>query len=264
MLKYLLAAFLIISVYNAFAQTYVDVANQTITLNSTSNLTGNNRNYVRVDFPDKTAAYICRITISPKDRNQQINHLFELINKLAPAELAVSANLARYAVNTNDGSAVDTYVFSNTYDADSFVQKKDENLSACQQSNNVVNTCYASNQCLNPSLYFGFRNNNLVNGLDVHLEVVALVDSGKKGNSYTYSIANGAKQEVKCLVSADRQHWENVSLRQGYSITFTKELPVLYFRMFTSVLNFVNYDLRPDERYKIIWSSTNKWDLIRY
>lgn len=31
MLKYLLASFLIISVYNAFAQTYVDVANQTIT-----------------------------------------------------------------------------------------------------------------------------------------------------------------------------------------------------------------------------------------
>lgn len=249
----------------AQAQQYVDVINQTITLNSISSLMGANRNYIKVNMPEKTSAYIYRISITPKGTQGVSSNLFELVKNVAPADIAIGASLAQFVINSSDGSAVDSYTFNNPYDADNFVAKSDGNWTACQFSRSVVNNCYSAKQCLNPTMYFGFKNNNMVQGLDVHLEIVALVDSTKQNRySYSYTILNGANQEVKYMISYDNLNWETVNLRSAYSYTLTKDQPVIHFKIYTTAFNYVAYDLQPNERYKIIWSTKNKWDLIRY
>jgi hypothetical protein len=247
----------------AHAQQYVDVVNQTITVNSKSNLTGRDRQYIRADFPANTTGFIYRATITTKGASSNSPNLLSLLSQYAPGNIAMGAQLTQFIVNNNDGSLVDAFTFYNPYDADNFFNNKDGYWGACNSSLGLVNTCYASNNCLNPRLYFGFRNNNLMEGLNVHLEIVAIVDTARTVPFYTYSITNATNQELKFQMSNNQESWSPVTLRNGYVQTFTQDQP-LYFKISTTSFNFVRYKLDPNERYKIIWSIQNKWDLIRY
>jgi hypothetical protein len=259
---HILAALLLLRAFS-FGQSYVQVADQTLTVNSTSNLTGRSRQYVRVDLPSNAIGYVYRATIMPKGATASNSNLLSLLANYAPKEIALGAQLTQLAVNVNDGNALDAFTFYNPYDADNFVAEHDNNWSSCTSNLNIINTCYSTNRCLNPTLFFGFRNNNLMQGLNVRLEIVAITDSIKQLPSVTYSILNATDQEIKFQLSNNQRTWESMSLRSGYVKSLTEDKP-LFIRIYTSLFKFVNYKLDPNERYRIIWSNQGKWDLIRY
>jgi hypothetical protein len=256
---------LVFIVINVLGQIYVPVVNQTITVNSRSTLSGNSRNYIVAEFPKNTSAYVYRISITSKDASTESTELFNLLKNYPSATIAIGSQLTQLIIQTSDGKAVDAFTFNNVYDADNFRNKNDGNWGASQASMSVVNTCYASNTGLNPTVYFGFRNNNLMDGLNVHLEVVAIVDSAKQSNTcFSYSILNGTDRELKYFISTDESNWQEANLESLYSQTFSSGLPYFFFKIYTNTFNFVSYKITPTDRYKIILNNGNKWDLIKY
>lgn len=103
-------------------------------------------------------------------------------------------------------------------------------------------------------------------GLDVKLEIVALIDTSLKSDyKYSYTIDNAANQELKYLISTDNVNWQETSLRNGYQQTFTFEQKEIFFKIRTDNFKFSAYKLTPNERYRIFWNANfAKWDLTRY
>ena len=256
--------------FDTHAQQYVNVMDQLFTVHSAGNAfmnsNSNSRSFIQVDFPAKTTGYIYRISTSPKTVvNGQNAQLYELLKGVSPANIVMGASLAQFVINNSDGSAIDAYTFSNVYDVNNFIQKKEGNWTPCLQNAGVISACYASNKCLSPTMYFGFRNNNITTGLNIHLEIVALVDTASTAASYSYNytIANGANQPLNYLISNDNIKWERFNVQQGYVSNIKRDQSVLHIRLVTSILNMVTYEIHPDDRYRIIWNG-NRWDLTKY
>ena len=248
-----------------FAQQYIDVTDETFTVNSATSLTGNTRNISHVSLPEKAIGYIYRISVFSKGNTNVPNALFKVIKTIDPST-ALTTSLMEYAINNNDGKSVDAFIFNNTYDADNFYAKKDNNWNACRSLMNRSNCCFATKECLNHVLYFGFRNNNISKGLDVKLEVVAIVDTTTAAkNKFSYSISNGASVNVKYFLSLDVQNWTENNLRPGYQNPVSIDQPQLFIKVYTTQANFVQYKMIPDNRYKIVYNTqTRKWDVIYY
>ena len=266
MTKFLLIFFLQIVFLNAiYSQQLVPLTDETITVNSTTSLTGITRNKVEVTIPENTKAYIYRISIFKKGESNSDNSLFDLLQKFGTSNISLASSLAQFAVRNNDNIAVDAFIFSNSYDAQGFVDMQDGTWSHCKEMRNRVNCCFSSKECLGRKLYFGFRNNNIMQGLDVKLEVVALIDSGSSNFTYSYSITNSANRELKFMLSEDQENWTSKTLRPGYTLPFSLPESNIYFKIYTDQFRFVLYKINPDERYQILWNNNkNSWDLSRY
>lgn len=248
-----------------FSQELVQVTDETITVNSTSAINGYTRNKTEVIFPEKTIGYIYRISITSKGANPVNNSLFGLLQNIGSTNISLASSFAKFAIQNNDNNAVDAFIFSNVYDADNFYSKKDQNWSACKSMPNRVNCCFATKECLGKQIYFGFRNNNIMQGLNVRIEIVALVDKASSSDyKYSYTINNSSGKELKYSLSLDGINWEETQLRNGYLQTHTIDKNEVYFKIFTDNLKFVTYKLTPNERYKIFLNSQGLWDLIRY
>jgi hypothetical protein len=250
----------------AFTQEFVDVIDETITVNSATALTGYTRNITHVTLPPKTTGYIYRITVSPKGAMPVGEGLLALLEKVGSANISFGVSLARFAIKNNDNSAVDAFIFSNTFDADDFYSKKDETWGSCKSMPNRVNCCFSTNECMGQDIYFGFKNNNISQGLDVKLEVVAVVDQSQETEyKYPYSILNATGQEARYFLSLDKSEWEETSLRNGYKRMFSIDQPAIYFKIITDNSKVALYKITSSERYKIIWSDENgRWDILRY
>ncbi len=162
------------------AQTLVNVMDQSFTVHSAGNVFVNtnssSRNVIEVQLPAKATGYIYRVASSKRGSGQG-SSLSELLKGSGTSQLRMEASLAQYVVSQTDGQAVDIFAFDNTDDANSFLRKQDNNWQCCWRNLRVINICFATAKCLNPVLYFGFRNNNPATPINVHLEVVALVDN---------------------------------------------------------------------------------------
>jgi hypothetical protein len=248
------------------AQELVQVTDETITVNSTTAMTGYTRNKTEVTLPEKTKAYIYRISIFPKGKSAVDNSLFELLKQMGTANISIATSFAQLAIKNNDNFSVDAFIFNNTYDADNFYDKKDNNWSSCKSMTNRVSCCFSTKECIGREIYFGFRNNNIMQGLDVKLEIVAIVDSTLKSDyKYSYTIDNGSNKVLKYFISLDNNNWEETSLRSSYQQVYTFEQREIYFKIKTDNFKFSTYKLTPNERYKIFWNEKlQKWDLTRY
>ena len=248
-----------------FSQEFVQVLDQTVTVNSTTSISGYTRNTISAILPEKTIGYIYRISISPKGSNGQANDaLFNLLKSYSPSSILFGISLAQFAVKNSNNTAVDAFIFDNTFDADDFYTKKDNNWGACKSMPNLVNCCYTTKECIGKNIFFGFRNKNISQGLDVKLEIVALVDNSRKNSySYSYTIQNTTQQELKYFISSDNINWQEQTLRSGYKQTFTFEQSEIFFKIYTDNRIFVQYKITPENRYEIIWNN-NKWDLVHF
>jgi len=248
------------------AQSLVQVLDETITVNSIYALSGNTRNKAEIRLPEKTKSYIYRISVFKKGEGGINKSLLEILNDFGGAKVSLMTSFANFAVKNNDNLAVDAFIFNNIYDAENFIGRKDGNWSACKSMPNRQNSCFVMSQCLNRDVFFGFRNNNISQGLDVKLEVVALVDSTQKADHlFSFKIVNSSGREIKYLISKDEQNWEQDNLRHSYFKSYSIEQRYMYFKIYTDKQKFVYYKINPEDRYKIIWN-TNKamFDLIRY
>lgn len=182
------------------------------------------------------------------------------------ANVSLSTSLAQFAIRNNDNTAVDAFIFNNTYDSENFYSKKDNNWSACKSMMNRVNCCFSTKECIGKEIFFGFRNNNIWQGLDVKLEIVALVDTSLKVDyKYSYTIDNGSGKELRYFLSIDNINWQETSLRNGYQQVFTVEQKVIFFKIKTDDFKFSMYKLIPNERYRIFWNrNLYKWDLKKF
>lgn len=251
---------------SVFAQTLVQVTDEMLTVNSTTAMSGYTRNKTQVTLPEKAKAYIYRISIFPKGKSSVDNSLFDLLQQMGGAKVSLATSFAQFAIKNNDNSSVDAFIFNNTYDADNFFVKKDGNWNACKSMFNRVSCCFSTKDCIGREIYFGFRNNNVMQGLDVKLEVVALIDSSLKSDyKYSYTIENSSNKELKYSLSTDNANWQEATLRNGYQQTFTFEQSEIYFRIRTDNFKVSSYKLTPNERYRIIWNTNlAKWDLERF
>jgi len=128
---------------------------------------------------------------------------------------------------------------------------------------NRTNCCFESDECINNRIFFGFRNNNIAQGLNVRLEVIAFIDDST-GDKFSYTITNSTPNEVKYFVSTDNTNWEESLLRSGYHMIYNNSLKEFYFKT-VSNKKTAAYKILPNERYKIVIDNqTGKLDLIRY
>ena len=244
------------------AQQYMPVTDETLTVNSATSLSGHTRNTVEVDLPSHTIGYIYRMSVMPKGGNGSFESLFNVIKKIDPAT-AFTSSLMQYAIRNSENYAVDAFVFNNTSDANEFYNKNDNNWSACKSMPNRSNVCLATKECLNKTLYFGFRNNNISQGLDVRFELVAIVDTTiTQEYAYTFTIDNGSTAQVRYFISLDNKNWKEEVLNPGYEATFSGIQREAYIKIYTTTAFFVHYKINAQNRYRIFWNlDSGKWDL---
>ncbi len=241
------------------------VTDESLIINSVYALNGNAYNKAEVILPEKTKSYIYRISVQPKGAAGINSSLLKLLNEMGGSTVALTTSFANLAVKNNDNYAVDAFIFNNVVDAENFYAKS-KDWSACKSLLGRSSSCFSTDECLSRKIYFGFRNNNLTQGLEVRLEVVAVVDTTLKSTyQYTYNIINETGREVKFSLSLDGKNWAPVTLRDSYKISPTFDQTEAFFRILTGLNKYVNYKISPDDRYKIYWNRVKGvWDLAKY
>jgi hypothetical protein len=247
-------------------QELVDVLDETLVVNSSTSITGYTRNKATAEMPNKVTGFIYRISVFPKGEASAGNSLLDLLQEVGAPNIKIGASLVQFAIKNNDGESVDAFIFGSSNDMQNFFNKNDGYWSYCKSMPNRSSSCFSTRECMGRKVYFGFRNNNISQGLEVRLEVVAIVDeSAETDTNHSYTIMNTSGRQLKYYVSADNVKWESITLENGYEQTYSYERNEIYFKIYTDTNNFVAYKLEGDERYKIIWnSSKGKWDLVKY
>lgn len=265
--NYIFKVFLILlNISGSNAQQLVQVSDEVITVNSSTSLTGYTRNKTEVLLPEKTIGYVYRISVFPKGSVSVGTTLFDLLDAVGGTNISLASSFARFAITNNDSNSIDAFIFNNTYDADNFFSKNDGNWSSCKSLMNRGSCCFATKECLGNKIYFGFRNNNIAQGLDVKIEIVALVDINSTSiYKYSYSINNKTNIELKYFVSLDNVNWQENTLRSGYLQNFSFSQREIYFKIVSNNFNTKAYKLAADERYQLFWNDKELcWDLSRY
>jgi len=112
-------------------------------------------------------------------------------------------------------------------------------------------------------VYFGFRNNNLAAPVNVHLEVVAIVDTAARAAvPVACTITNGTNQGANYLISTDQLHWQRYSLMAGDSRTLELDQTKRYIRVVSGLFDFRTYEIQPAKRYRLIVNTAGKLDVI--
>ena len=154
-------------------QQYVSLTDEILTVNSRTAIGGNTRNITHVVLPDSTIGVVYRISVSKKGTTNVSNLLFNVLQTVNP-RVALASSLAQFVIANRDGQSVDAFIFTNKQDVDNFSTRNDGYWTACKEMLNRSNCCIPLTECIQTDLYFGFRNNNVVTGLDVKLEIVAI------------------------------------------------------------------------------------------
>lgn len=162
------------SLCDIYSQQYVNLTDEILTVNSRTAIGGNTRNITHVVLPDSTIGVIYRISIFKKGNTNAFNLLFNVLQTINP-RVALASAVAQFALTNGDGQSVDAFIFINKIDADNFSSRNDGNWIACKEMPNRSNCCISLTDCVERNLYFGFRNNNVLSGLDIKLEIVAIV-----------------------------------------------------------------------------------------
>jgi len=267
-----------------FSQAYYKQIDRELLVVNTYASKGMSRNIANVVLPENTKGYIYRITLNPKGGKRTPTTLFDMVSKVSTKEIAFGVELAKYAVDVSDDVALDAFIFSSKTNATNFLAKKEGYWTACKEMYNRKSVCFSTTECLNRNIYFGFKNNNLMQGIEVLLEVVAIIDPAKKptietgSNSIstqkitlgslgqritvgtTYNIYNSTKLfDFNVLISTDGIIYKNylVKALENRSLVFGSKK--IYFKMDKDSSPLL---LEPRTNYKIMWDD-NKYQLFK-
>jgi hypothetical protein len=160
----------ILNTLNAIFQTVaeehyqaVNVASETITINSSTNFGGKTRGAVKFTLPAGTKEYAVRVTVIPVKSNFQYESdesFFSVIQKGSGNEVAAPQN-----------NGINVFFFNRSYDAQSFVDKG--NFHFIWRLDNV-NSFVQSRPADAGNYWIGVMNPSSVYGLKTIVEVVAL------------------------------------------------------------------------------------------
>jgi len=141
----------------------VNVASETITINSSSNFGGKTRGAIKFTLPAGTKEYAIRVTVIPVKSSFQYEPdetFFSVIQKGNGNEVAAPQN-----------NGINVYFFNRSYDAQSFESKG--NFNYIWKLDNV--NSFVQSRLANAGNYWiGVQNPSAVYGLKTIIEIVAL------------------------------------------------------------------------------------------
>lgn len=237
---------------DSYSQVYQKAFEEILPLQSLSTFVGYSRNLVAVTLPDNTTSFIYRVTVYPKgeaDRNQ--NLLLNALQKVPTDQIPLDTLLPEYAIHDRDKYYIDGFIFVTPEDASYFYSKRDKRWKACKSHLEFKNFCRSNKECLKKQLAFGFRSNNITEGVEIKLEVVAIVDTSMKV-TYTYSLLNLTGVGLKFLISLDNKTWQPKTLQLDELQSFACNKSEIFLKIFTTKDSYVAYKLLPQEKYQIL------------
>jgi hypothetical protein len=244
---------------NANAQELVNILQEKVTVNSTTSLNGWSRNTVEAKLPAGTIGYVYRLSVFKKDGVNVSTGLFDLLKMIPVKKIQIGANLSQFVINNSDGGAIDYFIFTTDKDKNAFYNKQDGNWYSCKSFPNRVSTCTYSDECINKTIWFGFRNNNLMQGLDVYIELAAIVDQLNSTNSmYGFQIINKTNVQVNFQLSINGINWFDYSLQSGYLNNYNFYKPDIFFRILTQGTGTAQYKINFSNRYKIEYNQAKR------
>jgi hypothetical protein len=265
--KYYLLPFTLLFQLHLFAGTaYKNLGRQTLVINSQTAVGKKSRNFADFTLPDNSIGYVYRITVFPKGDKKVPNDLFDLVSKVSSKEIAFGAELTKYMIDVNADEAIDTYIFSDRNSFSNFYSGG-TNWVACKTMPNRRGICVASNECLSKKLFFGFENKNWTHGVEVLLEVVAVIDTDLMplnrplkpfdptrkivlSGLYNYSILNTSLlNNFDAQVSTDGINYKIYHINAGETVSRFFTANPIYLKLY-------NYSrplrLTPNKKYKIV------------
>lgn len=264
----LLIVFLIISNGKQLnAQRLQKLFRETITINSRSSTNGHTRNISKLELPTGTSGFVYRISVFKRKDAADVSELMDIVSEIPITELKVGAKLSKYAIKNTNSLSIDYFIFTTEQDALDFYDKKDNNWSSCTSFLNRAGTCSSTSACLNKNVWFGFRNNNISQGLDIVFEAIAIVDEAKEKSNqstYVFNITNTTNSEVFFQLSNVGKNWNNFSLTSNSGKGYSYKKNEIIFRMLNQNNKELNYKIYSDERYKIVFNQNNELDLQKY
>jgi hypothetical protein len=245
-----------------------NVLDETLVVNSKTNLFGAHKISVPIHLPRGTQAYIYRITISKKGEPIVANALFKMLKESDVQELSIAASLTQYAVNNGANESIDAYVFTSGADANEFTDVYSNNgYSLASKMTSVKNSVRYVESCISPNLYFGFENTNVIHGLEVRLEIIALVDDHLP-TKFTIEIQNGTKVPYVYAWGLDGKKWYRgvtIPIHNTTFETFDYRQGYIWLCTYTDNLHARVMRADPDVRYKIIWDEDLKeYTIVSY
>jgi hypothetical protein len=266
---YLLGLTLLFQLHLLAETTYKNLGRQTIVVNSQGAMGKKSKNVADFTLPYNAVGYVYRITVFPKGDKKVPNELFDLVTKASSKEIAVGAELTKYMIEVNADEAIDTYIFNDKSSQNNFYSDG-TNWQACKIMPNRRSICIASNECLNRygnKLYFGFENKNWTHGLEVLLEVVAIVDTditpiarplnrfdpNRKivlSGLYSYSILNmSLLDSFDAQISTDGINYKTYHINAAETVKPFFTANTIYFKLYDYSRPF---KLTSNQKYKIV------------
>ncbi len=231
---------------------------------------GYTRNFVDIRLPRGIVAYAYRISLYKIDGVKMPDRLIELLSAVPIAELKAGLDISKYVVtNPIKGGEVDYFIFTKASEADHFFNKEDEIWKGCKSFLNSASTCVLSDECLGSQFFFGFRNNSGAKGLDVNLELVAIVDEDQaliNQSMSAYEIKNSLTADMAFQLSTDGKNWTDYTVPTGSSGTYNYNESTIYFKINNAGgTPPTQYKINTTQKYKIYYNDTKKrLDLMGY
>jgi len=249
----------------SYSQKLVDIISEDIVVNSRTHVGGNTRNVIEVNFPQGTIGYVYRVSVFDIGDSHVSDMLFDLLSQIPVKSIQVGANMLKFVANNHNGEAVDYHILTSEQEKTAFINKDDDKWSACESFLNRISTCASLNKCIAGKVYFGFRNNNISDGLKVHFEIVALVDEANGSSTditsnnsaatlYTYQVENRSNYDINFELSSDGINWLPYYLSSKTNQNYENNTSTLYFRISTNGSSFKTHVLNPNSKYKVEWS----------
>lgn len=260
MKKILTIVFFLFFCHYSSAYKLVNVLKETITVNSTSSLSGSSRNYSEISLPAGTVSYIYRISVFKRNKVSVSNSLFGVLSEIPiPNLYKAGVDLSKYAIENSNGHAIDVFTFTNQNDASQFYNKTDreengDKIESCERLLNIVSTCREELMYINRNIWFGFRNNNMTEGLDVCLEVIAIVDEqmNSKGKyNYGFLITSKLDKEVTFFISDDNINWKKVTLSPKYRNNYVFQKTKIYVKVGTKGKGEIVKEISYNNKYSL-------------
>jgi hypothetical protein len=265
MKNYTIALLLVLGAINVQSQRLVDVMLHTIPIFGKLSVDGYARNTQEVVLPRGTISYIVRVTPYKIYSPNLPNKLLEEAKKMPLGELKSGSELSKLvAANALNDAQFDFFIFSKNKDAENFYQKEDKDWTSCKAFVGAKNTCFSTDECITPKIWLGFRNNSGTKGLDVMVEIIALVDEDQGLISQSlneYKITNGTTATISFSLSTDGKSFTNYTLDGGTFNNFNFNEAELFIK----IKDGGQYKINPTMKYKIQYNSMKKaLDLAAY
>lgn len=161
---------------NTLAQTVGSPQVQTVNI-AAIYATGHSINVVEMNLPEGAIGYVVRFTTKNKGAQFGEVDLFSLLSNVPRKDIKLFSALSKFVISNSDGNNVDAYIFTSREEADNFRTANDVipyHFYPCKEMTQTVSACFYSDECLARKIYFGFRNWNWMQGLDVKVEFIPI------------------------------------------------------------------------------------------